>query len=72
VTSAFDTALLRRLRERLAMELRDRDRNLCDGLLSTFEDYKHATGIRKGLVRASLLIDEIERELSGPEPKRAA
>lgn len=69
MTSAFDTAFQRRLRERLEAELAEHEAKLLNGTLRNFEDYKRLTGIREGLKRGLDLMVEVERGLTSPEPK---
>jgi hypothetical protein len=56
------------VRERIALELKNHENTILEGTVSKFEDYKHATGIRKGLSRALEIMAEVEKELTSPEP----
>lgn len=67
MTSVFDSQLQRRMRERIALELKNHEKTILEGTVSKFEDYKHATGIRKGLLRAIDIMVEVEKELTSPE-----
>lgn len=70
MTSAFDTALLLRLRVKLTAALDDSGRTLLDGTLKNFEDYKRHVGYRNGIERAVDILAEVEKELSSPPLKR--
>lgn len=70
MTSAFDTAFQRRLRERLALELKSNETVLLNGTIKNYEDYKRLTGIRIGLTRAAEIASEVERELISPEERK--
>jgi hypothetical protein len=68
MTSVFDTAFQKRMRERIVIELKNHETTILEGKVSKFEDYKHTTGIRKGLLRAFEIMVEVEKELTSPEP----
>lgn len=72
MSTAFDTALLVRLRARLSAELESSANPLLDGTLKNFEDYKRAVGYRKGLQRAVDIAAEVEKELTSPPERKKA